>query len=230
MSQIEKISSELHATMELIRVLHRSIMASNSLICEECGKIWPCKSSRLAIGALNLGTEHMARSNAHVQGMRSSLQSVLQKIDERFSSYKIDVAEKVIDRTHTLAITEGLEVYGFTNCRGESEYQVEKTVDSENSIPLWTLTLGLPMGIRIFGPPSQTKLSDFFREVLLLGFSKPEGDDLVEWWSVESMNSSSYITTPLPENPVAACKIINELCSATFDFCGDKWRNCNDLL
>lgn len=224
MNNLEKISAELLANFEEIRVMHSVASDTGRLICNECGQVWPCHTTSKVIRAMATGTAHMAASLNHVRVRCGKIEYTLQKIDEYFSAMKTDLAEQVIDLTHQLTISPNIQVFGFTNAFGEVEYQVERVIDEELTHPLWSLMIERELVIRIFAPTTIDENDSFFKNILQLGFASPDVAELLEWWEKLTKESNTYVTQTLPKNQDESCQAIIQLCHATTELRDKEWH------
>jgi hypothetical protein len=172
----------------------------------------------------------MSASLAHVQDRIGRTELILQKIDEYFSAMNNDLAEQVISLTHKLCIAKDIQVFGFLNALGEIEFQVERVIDEEPSLTLWSLMIGQQLGVRIFSPIQNQDSESFFENILHLGFAQPDVSELVEWWKQLTDGSNRYVTSRLPKDTTKSCEIIIQLCQATAQFCDEDWSTFNDLF
>lgn len=230
MNNLEKVSATLICSLEEIRCLHGFVVVDGRRICHECHALWPCRTSSLIVEARNAGIQHMAASVAHVRNVDSKTEFILQKIDQHFSTFGTDEAEAVIAMTHKLCLANGIQVFGFVNALGEHEYQVERLLSEDTSLPLWALTIGRGLGVRIFSPSTETKTDSFFESILQFGFAKPDIAELIEWWSGLACGKSRYVTAPLPSDIKVASQVVIDLCQATSQFCDDDWNSFNEFL
>jgi hypothetical protein len=116
------------------------------------------------------------------------------------------------------------------NALGEHEYQVERVTDDETSAPLWSLTIGHSLGVRVFSPSISNQKDPFFNGLLQLGFQQPDIEEIVEWWVGLSNGSSRYVTSPLPSDIKSACEVITKLCQATAELCDEEWQLMNEVF
>ena len=230
MNNLEMISATLMSSLEEIRLIHRLKFVDGRQVCDECEQIWPCRTSQFMIHAKTVGIRHMKASIAHVKGQISRREVTLQKIDEYFSALNCVEAESVISLTHNLCVAETVQVYGFVNALGEHEFQVERSIDEDSSVPLWSLTIGHCLGVRVFSPFVSNEKEPFFTKLLQLGFQRPDVEELIEWWARLSPGSNSYATSPLPDDVKLACDVIIKLCHATAEFCDEDWLLMNELF
>ena len=182
------------------------------------------------IHAKTAGAKHMEASIAHVSGQILRREITLQKIDEYFSAFNCEEAETVISLTHKLCLASAVQVYGYLNALGEHEYQVERVIDDETSAPLWSLTIGHSLGVRVFSPSISNQKDPFFKGLLQLGFQQPDVEEIVEWWLSLSHGPSRYMTSPLPSDIRSACGEITKLCKATAELCDEEWQLMNEVF
>ena len=230
MNNLEKVSAELITSLEEIRVAHGYVLIAGRRVCNECHQLWPCRTTTTIIRSSTTGISHMSASLAHVQNRIGKTELILQKIDEYFSAMKNDSAEQVISLTHELCITKDIQVFGFLNARGEFEFQVERVIDEESSLPLWALMIGQQLGVRIFSPIQNQDSESFFENILHLGFAQPDMSELVEWWKQMTAGSNRYVTSNLPNNTTKSCELIIQLCQATAQFRDEDWSAFNDIF
>ena len=230
LNNLEMVSATLMSSLEEIRLIHRLKFVDGRQVCDECEQIWPCRTSQFMIHAKTAGVRHMKASIAHVKGQISRREVTLQKIDEYFSALNCVEAETVISLTHNLCVAETVQVYGFVNALGEHEFQVERSIDEDSSAPLWSLTIGHGLGVRVFSPFVSNQKEPFFTKLLQLGFQRPDVDELIEWWAKLSPGSNTYATSPLPGDVKLACDVITKLCHATAEFCDEDWLLMNELF
>ena len=230
MKNLEKVSATLISSLEEIRLLHGVKLVEGRQVCGECGQIWPCRTSQFMIHAKTVGARHMEASIAHVSGEITRRELTLQKIDEYFSAFNCVEAETVISLTHKLCVASAVQVYGYVNALGEHEYQVERVIDDETSAPLWSLTIGHSLGVRVFSPSISNQKDPFFNGLLQLGFQQPDVEEIVEWWVGLSNGSSRYVTSPLPSDIKSACEVITKLCQATAELCDEEWQLMNEVF
>ena len=230
MNNLEKVSATLISSLEEIRLLHGVKLVEGRQVCGECEQIWPCRTSQFMIHAKTAGARHMEASIAHVSGGISRREVTLQKIDEYFSAFACTEAEAVISLTHKLCVATAVQVYGYVNAFGEHEYQVERVIDDETSTPLWSLTIGHSLGVRVFSPSISNRQEPFFKGLLQLGFQQPDVEEIVEWWAGLNKGLNRYVTSPLPSDIKSACEVIAKLCQATAELCDDEWKLMNELF
>ena len=230
MNNLEKVSAELMTSPEEIRVAHGYVLIAGRRVCNECHQLWPCRTAITILRSSSTGMRHMSASLAHVQDRIGKTELVLQKIDEYFSAMNNDLAEQVISLTHKLCIAKDIQVFGFLNACGEIEFQVERVIDEEPSLPLWSLMIGQQLGIRIFSPIQNHDSESFFENILHLGFAQPDVSELVEWWKQLTAESNRYVTSNLPSDNTKSCELIIQLCQATAQFCDDDWSAFNELF
>ena len=230
MNNLEKVSAELLASLDEIRVAHGYILIAGRRVCNECHQLWPCRTATTIIRSSTTGVWHMSSSLAHVQDRIGRTELILQKIDEYFSAMNNDLAEQVISLTHKLCIAKDIQVFGFLNALGEIEFQVERVVEEEPSLPLWSLMIGRQLGVRIFSPIQNQDSESFFENILHLGFAQPDVSELVEWWKQLTAGSNRYVTSSLPKDTAKSCELIIQLCQATAQFCDEDWSAFNELF
>jgi len=230
MNNLEKVSAKLINSLEEIRMLHGVKLVEGRQVCGECEQIWPCRTSQFMIHAKTTGARHMEASIAHVTGEISKREGTLQRIDEYFSAFNCLEAETIISLTHKLCVATAVQVYGYVNAFGEHEYQVERVIDDETSTPLWSLTIGHSLGVRVFCPSAPNKKDPFFKGILQLGFQQPEVEEIVEWWVSLSHGPNRYVTSPLPSDIKSACEVITKLCEATAELCEEEWQLMNEVF
>lgn len=216
MNTIPEATVALQFTLDRIRSMHGPIEQDGTVRCQHCKTVWPCETHSVALANHLDGTWNLDNSYRHLEGKLSMLPAVLQKVEEELGRLASPLTEDAITAIHRLCLVDGVRARGLINPVGRAEIQFSAVQGSE-VVPLWGLSLALPMELRIFGPERAGVGHNFFRELVSLSFETSETDEVVEWWSTICADHHTYVTTTLGDDDQACSRILT-MCSLTERF------------
>jgi hypothetical protein len=214
MYTIPETTIALQFTLDRIRALHGPVQHSGHTHCVHCKTVWPCETTSVALANHHDGTWNLDSSYFHLQGKTERLPQALRKLEEELSRLNTPLAEDAITAIHRLCMTDGISVAALINPIGLTEIQFYAEHEDGNA-PLWALSTGSPIEMRLFGPERKGVGRDFFGSLIGLVFDTEDTDDAIDWWQGVTALRHTYVTTTLGGTDEDACRRILTLCSLT---------------
>jgi hypothetical protein len=176
--------------------------------------VWPCETTTVALANHCDGTWNLDGAYFHLWGKLGHLPQALRKLEEEASKLNTPLADATITAIHQLCMTDGISASALINSAGMTEIQFS-AVHEDGNAPLWALSIGSILEMRIFSPERAGVGRDFFGSLLSLVFDTEDTDDVVEWWRGVTAIRHTYVTTTLGGSDEEVCGRILAMCSLT---------------
>lgn len=215
MNEISKITLDMQLAVQKVTKLHRATRREGVVVCTCCATAWPCDTRHAVEYADSNLLEHIDGVMDPLTIRTNLLGDALHALDASFSLSGLPAADTIVSQLHELCITDGVRVRGALNGVFGWELQIETRLEDGSFTRVWSLILGSSIAIRVFTPTPATAGANFFENLVGLAFATSQTDELVEWWSTQASDCTSYLTVALGDDWKTRCDVIGRLCEAT---------------